>query len=423
MKKLFLYAILLFSISINYSFAQINEDSIRSTIERFSLGFQKGDINLINEELSPYFSLGMNSFPLTANYINPLLKDKGLASIEFGSFKGMENGFSLISVTAKLKNYKEVEGIIAIDSNYKIMFADVLDKLFGVSRYNKSGFKGSIPIEVYEDMITLKIKINDSDRPLKLLFDTGADGTALTKEAADQLTSITYADHSAQVVGGNVQVKKSSGNIFHLSDQISLKNQGFIVLKNSLRKETDGIIGLNIAKEYIIEVDLDKKVMNFYSFGDYSSEENSSRINICTPEGIMMIDGSVNIVGKKDAPGKFVFDTGASYHLIAFEGYVRKNRLLLSGFKQESQGTTVSLGVVSPTFSGKTHSFTFADKYTFKNMPITLQASTGRNNITTMSGSMGIQVIKQFNFTIDLLKKCIYLKPNNGYHGNRSSHD
>lgn len=418
MKRFLLYIV--FLLIVNYSFSQTNEDSIRATIERFSSGFQKGNLDLINNELSSDFSLGTASLPSTASYFNPILNSSAITGVEFISVRGMEGGLSLINVMAKLKNDKKTEGIIAIDSSYKIVFADVLDKLFGVSRYDKSEYKGSIPIEVHENMITLKVRINDSDRPLTLLFDTGADGTALTKEAADQLTAITYADHSAQVVGGNVQVKKSSGNVFHLSDKISLKNQGFIVLGNSTnRGETDGIIGLNIAKEYITEVDLDKNVMNFYSFGDYRPEQNSAGINICVPEGIMLIDGSVNIVGKKDASGKFVFDTGAGYHLIAFEGYVRKNRLLLSGFKPESQGTTVSLGVVSPTFSGKTHSFTFANEYTFENMPITLQASTGRNNITTMSGSVGIQIIKQFNFTIDLLKKYIYLKPNSFYKENK----
>ncbi|MBK5720350.1 aspartyl protease family protein [Dysgonomonas sp. Marseille-P4677] len=417
MKKQFLLCVLiLFSVIIDNITAQINKDKICATINRFSIGLQSGDTALINKELSSCFSLGMSSFPSIQHYLKPIIENNEVTDIEFVSVKNTENELTTVNVIAKLKNKKNIEGIIALDSNCKIVFADVLDRLFGVSRYNKSEFRGSIPIEVDDNIIVLTIKVNDSDQSLRLLFDTGADGTALTKEAASKLTSIVYKDHKTEVVGGSIQVKKSSGNVFYLSDQISLKNQGFIVLENTSDKQTDGIIGLNIAKEYIIEVDLDNKVMNFYSFGDYQPAQNYDRINIHASEGsIMMIDGSVNIVGKKDAPGRFAFDTGANYHLIAFENYVRKNRLLLSGFKPESQGTTVSLGLVSPVFNGKAHSFTFANKYTFENMPIALQASTGRGQITAALGSIGIQLIKQFNFTIDLLTKQIYLSPNKRY--------
>lgn len=410
-----LISIIIFLFSYTPIFAQSNLDSIKTTIKRFSSGFENKDINLINNEVSQKFSLGMNSFPGTRNYLQPIIGDKGVNSIEFLSLDRVEDGLTLVNVLAKVNNEKEIEGIIAIDSEYKIAFADVLDKLFKVSRYDKSEFIGSIPIEVNDDMIILSIKINDSDRPLRLQFDTGANGTALTKEVAENLSDIVYESQKTQVVGGQIEMKKSSGNTFHLSDKITLKNQGFIILNNSEGSTTDGIIGLNIAHQYITEVDMDKKVMNFYSFGDYIPQENYEILDITIPQGVMLIDGSLNIVGKKDAPGQFIFDTGAGYHLIAFESYVRKNRMLLSGFKPESQGSTVSLGFSSPTFSGKAHSFTFAGKYTFNDMPVTLQASTGRKNITTMSGSIGFQLIKNFNFTIDMLKKQIYIHPDKQY--------
>lgn len=396
-------------------FAQSDLDSIQAAISRFSFGFESQDINLINKELSPTFSLGMSSYPATYNYLQPIMGSKGVSSIKFISLDRVEDEIFFVNTIAKVGSEREIEGIIAINSDNKIVFADVLDKLFGVSRYDKSEFVGSIPIEVNDDMIILSIKINDSDRSLKLQFDTGANGTALTKDVAESLSNVALKSHKISVVGGQTEVKKSSGNVFHLSDKIFLENQEFIVLNHNSENGTDGIIGLNIAHKFITEVDLDKKLMNFYTFGDYKAKENYEVIDITIPGGIMLIDGSLNIVGKKDAPSKFIFDTGAGYHLIAFESYVRKNRMLLTGFKPESQGTTISLGVSSPTFSGKAHSFTFAKKYTFSDMPVTLQASTGRKDITTMAGSIGFQLIKNFNFTIDMLRKRIYIHPDKQY--------
>ena len=49
-------------------------------------------------------------------------------------------------------------------------------------------------------------------------------------------------------------------------------------------------------------------------------------------------------------------DTGANYYLIAFSRFVRQNRLLLSGFKPEGNGATVSLGHSTPVFYGHARS-------------------------------------------------------------------
>lgn len=48
-----------------------------------------------------------------------------------------------------------------------------------------------------------------------------------------------------------------------------------------------------------------------------------------------------------------------------------------------------------------------------KNVPVTLQASTGgdSSNHTDVDGSIGIQFFSDFNFTIDLLRKVVHLSP------------
>ena len=108
----------------------------------------------------------------------------------------------------------------------------------------------------------------------------------------------------------------------------------------------------------------------------------------------------------------FLLDTGANYYLIAFSRFVRQNRLLLSGFKPEGSGATVSLGHSTPVFYGHARSLKVGSVVS-KNVPVTLQASTGgdSSNHTDVDGSIGIQFFSDFNFTIDLLRKVVHLSP------------
>ena len=98
--------------------------------------------------------------------------------------------------------------------------------------------------------------------------------------------------------------------------------------------------------------------------------------------------------------------------MIAFSRFVRQNRLLLSGFKPEGSGATVSLGHSTPVFYGHARSLKVGSVVS-KNVPVTLQASTGgdSSNHTDVDGSIGIQFFSDFNFTIDLLRKVVHLSP------------
>ena len=300
----------------------------------------------------------------------------------------------------------------------KIVFFTLLLLVSGINSgkcYAASELKAQIPFEFIDGSIILNIRINDNARPLKLLFDTGANGIAVDQHLADSLNLQSDFDKTTSVVGGSRRISISGNNTIHLADNLSLKNQNIAIFDNgSSRPGYDGIIGLNPAYYYIINVDFNKQIISFYSFGDYAFESEGELLDITVPGGIIVVPAKLDLIGKKTITGEFVFDTGANYHLIAFEQFVRKNRLLLSGFKPERESQTVSMGVSTPTYDGKAHSFSIGESITLEQMPVCLQASSGRNTGESKisDGSIGINLIKNFNFTIDLIRKKIHLKPN-----------
>lgn len=272
-----------------------------------------------------------------------------------------------------------------------------------------------IPFESRNGTIILTVKLNDFPRPLRLLFDTGADGMAVGQSLADSIGLKIARTQKASVVGGTMDISVSTGNTVHMGN-FDFKNQSIAIFKEMHKEGTDGIIGNTLARHYIVKVDYDRKEMLLYNFGDFE-EKTGTAISFSIPSGLFIIPGTLSITADQPHSGNFVFDTGAAYSLICFRPFVKQHRLLLSGFKAESHGSTTSMGVTTPTFAGKAAAFSFSNVPALRNMSVTLMAGGGQSESWNpgFDGSIGVGLISKYNFTINMQKKEIYIIPNQNY--------
>ena len=269
-----------------------------------------------------------------------------------------------------------------------------------------------IPFENNNGTIVLTVKLNNFPRSLRLLFDTGADGMAVGKQLADSMALKVTRTQKASVVGGSMDISVSTGNTVHIGD-FDFKNQSIAIFKEMRKAGTDGIIGNTLARNYIVKVDYDSKEMILYTFGELV-EKGGTGIPFTIPSGLFIIPGTLSITTDRPHTGNFVFDTGAAYNLICFRQFVKQHKLLVSGFKSESHGSTTSMGISTPTFAGKAAAFSFAGMQPIKNMSVTLMAGGGQSESWNpgFDGSIGVGLISNYNFTINMQKKEIYLIPN-----------
>lgn len=272
------------------------------------------------------------------------------------------------------------------------------------------------PFETNNGTIILSVKLNDFPRPLRLLFDTGADGMAVSQSLADSIGLKVSRKQNASVVGGSMEISVSEGNTVHFPD-FDFKNQSIAIFKE-MHKDNDGIIGNALVRRYITRVDYDKKEVVLYSFGNYAYEKEGASVPITMPAGLFIIPGALSITTEPAHKGEFVFDTGASYSLICFRPFVKQNKLLVSGFKSEYSGSTTSMGMNTPTFSGSAAAFTFSNMPAIQSLPVTLMAGGGQSESWNpgFDGSIGVRLISRYNFTINMQKKEIHFSPNKTYH-------
>ncbi|WP_316793220.1 retropepsin-like aspartic protease [Pedobacter frigoris] len=269
-----------------------------------------------------------------------------------------------------------------------------------------------IPFENHNGTIILTVKLNDFSRPLRLLFDTGADGMAVGQPLADSIGLKVARVQKASVVGGSMDISVSTGNTVHMGS-FDFKEQSIAIFKEMHKEGTDGIIGNTLARHYIVKVDYDRKEMILYNFGDLE-EKGGIAIPFSIPSGLFIIPGTLSITTDQPHTGNFVFDTGAAYNLICFRPFVKQHKLLVSGFKADSHGSTTSMGMSTPTFAGKAAAFSFAGMQPIKDMSVTLMAGGGQSESWNpgFDGSIGVGLISNYNFTINMQKKEIYIIPN-----------
>lgn len=280
---------------------------------------------------------------------------------------------------------------------------------------NTGLLKVTVPIEIINGSIFITLKLNDTTRPLRLLFDTGADGMAVTQALADSIGLKVSRKQHTSVVGGNMEISVSEGNTVHLGT-FAVKNQSIALFKE-LNRGADGLIGNVITKRYITKVDYDKKELSLYDPVGYQYEDGGKTIPITSPNGLFLLPGTLSISQDKPKSGSFVFDTGASYGLICFRPFVKQNRLLVDGFKPDYISSTTSMGMNTPTFTGRALSFSFGHIEEMKNLLVTLMSGGGEveNWNPGFDGSVGARLISRYNFTINVQKMEIHLTPNHCY--------
>ncbi len=373
--------------------------------------FKHKNADTLQSSLSADFSIAAYTMPYAQKLLKIVVANYSCDSVQLQS-ESKQGKLIKLDLIPYYKGKAAKPEVYMTDEQYKLCYATAFDALYGMNRYQVSKLRAKIPFELENGSIILSVKLNSHSKPLKMLFDTGADGMAITKAKADSLGIKASRAQNASVVGGNVQISVSEGNEVRL-DTFAFKNQS-IALFPEVKGNYDGIIGNAMAKRYITHVDFDKKELALYDFGDYQYRDKGISVPVTMPNGLFIITGVLGVGNGPLAEGNFVFDTGAAYSLICFRPFVKQHKLLVNGFKSEYLGSTTSMGLTTPTYSGKATSFSFRNMPKLLNYPVTLMAGGGQSEKWDpgFDGSIGVRTISRYNFTINMQAKEIHFVPN-----------
>lgn len=406
MKKVLLLSILLTGFVVN-----AQKSSIPEVLKTFEQSFQKKDYNAIKGLLAPQFNVGVGDSSSNEFYITNIFN-------AFPVLDSLQIGKSIVTKTETrvavhfyFKGKEKKPSEIIFNAANQILYVTFFDALYKVDRNAEVKKVASIPFEMLENGIAIKIKLNKSDREFVMLFDTGADGMALNPDSAYKAGVVVTNKKSASVVGGSQEVQYSADNTIYIGNQI-IKNQGLVIFPKS--GIYDGLFGANLLRNYITKVNFDNQTIDLYNFGNYEYDGKAKPLVFDYKTGLPVIKVNLTFEDKKTVEGSFTFDTGAGYDLIVYGPFNHKHNLQ-SSLKTEYTSTNYSLGHQTQITGGAIPNVSINGN-NFPNVTIALQEYQENNkNWASADGSLGIDLIKRFNFTIDLLHKNVYFEPNKSF--------
>ena len=275
----------------------------------------------------------------------------------------------------------------------------------------------SIPFELVARHIVLQVKI-DNSRPLSFVLDTGDKVAIVDADRAKELG----LKLQGQVRVGGAGSEMLTGSLVRDSTWTLPGLAGFsqpVALALPLGKlaarfghDFDGIIGSDFIKQFVVEVDYQKRVIKLHDKERFTYAGTGESIPIqLDRQGHPSIEAELTPSGALPIKGKFVLDIGSGGALALYSPFVAEHRLLGSGLKTiRSIGaggaggkTTGQIGRVSELKIGR-----------FKIVsPITLfsEDKAGAFASTELSGNIGQQIACKFKLFLDYNRERIILEP------------
>ena len=267
----------------------------------------------------------------------------------------------------------------------------------------------SIPFELFGDHIIIQVSIDDSE-PLDFIFDTGSGYTVLDEDVSKELglsgkrIEMNEASYDWQLIKHNT----IAINNFLMENNIKVYSTDFDHLEISLGMDLDGIVGYDLLRHHSVNVNFDDMKIHVYDLG--MAPKTGDAISFDFDTSIPVIKGNVVLNNGEPHDGTFYFITGAGATLDFNTPYAAQYDVINKTGKHYSYLVKGLSKKETPHYEGHVISFSFGNQ-TIEDLPIGIStASEGIQASKSVSGIIGSQIIRMYNFTIDYGAKMIYLE-------------
>lgn len=274
-----------------------------------------------------------------------------------------------------------------------------------------------IPFELEGNHIFIQLTINHSEQ-LDFVFDTGAGSTVINSETAKKLNFASSKTSTTTGASGKTQssiIKKKSveGKSIEL-DKVDLLSVPLSHLERLIGKDIDGIIGYDLLKKYVTEIDYNNSELIFFESKSYEYQGSGELIRIDigdVPTAIFQIilkDGTyVN--------EEFLLDTGAGGAISFTSPFSERSQIRTKIDKTYSNNSRGLSANVAQVEVGRIKNLKILD-FEFANIPVSIyDTEVGFFANKKIAGIIGNEILKRFNITFDYKRKKSYWVKNKQY--------
>lgn len=282
-----------------------------------------------------------------------------------------------------------------------------------------------IPFRLYNNHIYLHVAVNGA-APLWFVLDTGARNIIASKHARALGLKLTPA---GQAVGSGEKTQDAftTENVSFALPGVTVTGQKFAVLdfenleecSNELdvdaqgnmmkrqrsrtgdeRQPFDGILGDELFRLFVVEIDYAARMMNLYEPKSYTYSGRGEAIPLEVRSRYVFVRTPLASSKGGDATGLFMIDTGLMSALLLHRPFVEKNGLL----PPDSESTPFEIcgiGGGSMARMGKLESLRLGSLDVKSPVTLFSQAKYGNLISTDYDGLIGNAILRRFNVVFD----------------------
>jgi hypothetical protein len=267
----------------------------------------------------------------------------------------------------------------------------------------------SLPFMVEKNCIYFYCKVNERDS-IKFLFDTGADVSVINQKTLDKLPLKISGTSTNQGSSGSHEVESSEGNEIHFGN-ITRNNIAFIIIPYD-NNMFDGVWGTDLMKGYLIVVDYNKQILEFYNKHDTGIiNKEFVTLPLLSEVYPSYVKSTLIIQGKKYT-GFFGLDTGADDALTLAAPYSKKHDIINKTRKIGSAGFQGSNGVAYEMPIVQLPELLFAEKHLYLIPTALSNVTEGIDATDKLAGFYGNALLQKFNIILDYDRQLVYFKLN-----------
>jgi predicted aspartyl protease len=272
-----------------------------------------------------------------------------------------------------------------------------------------------LPVQLVNNLLFVSVRVGSSEA-LSFILDTGASATVLNRTVAERLGLDLQASEDARTGGGSVQTASATGITLFVGNA-SLPDVTIVAidlsgLQAGLGRPVDGILGYDIFRRYVVEIDYAANTLRLHDPTAYRYGGEGDILPIVIEDRIPFAQVQVLRPAGDGVDAKVEFDTGQTGAMTLVKPYVDTNHLVAA--QQPTlrirTGAILSGGVTAEVVR---MAGVRLGRFLVTNPVVTVTPDAEGAGVSGDTvGLLGGEALRRFTVTVDYSRSRIILEPN-----------
>jgi aspartyl protease/PDZ domain-containing protein len=272
-----------------------------------------------------------------------------------------------------------------------------------------------IPFAAYSNYVWLSVRVNGS-RPLQFTLDSGASASVISQRVADELGLGVKGQRRESNLGTGESapnVSRAANVTLNLNGIDLRKKEISVVSMDALESATghriDGILGAEIFRRYVVEIDYANSRIALFDPGDYKYHGAGQALPLEIRNDRPFLRGTVALRGAAPVEGLFIIDSGAAGTLSLHSPFVRKHQML-SPIQKAIPHFVRGVAGQAPEMLERADSLQLGT-FVIVRPDVALSIATrGSTADSSYDGAIGAEVLRRFKVIFDYSGKHVILE-------------